>query len=251
MARRLSSRIQPPEIRSQPWSTRKRPTGSAQARELINGPTTESEHAREWALSGGKSGARIRKETTTTGKGERQPAKQANNGDGWRASEHVLLLCGVRVLRLRLLRFRRRRRRLRAGICEQRQTTWAGEEINQHQRVEIEEKSAVDPRGRGGGRANERTSGSPLALPLASAPPPALPFSSSLGFFSAGSAVGGGGDAGGGEPAAEGGGEGGGGGRFWAGIWAAAAEQAASSGSRGEAARWGGRGRGAGRGGRC
>lgn len=82
-----------------------------------------------------------------------------------------------------------------------------------------------------------------MALPLASAPAPALPFSSSLGFFSAGSAVGdGGGDAGGGEPAtgaAEGEGEGGGGGRFWAGIWAAAA--AAASGSRGEAARRGGR----------
>ena len=59
---------------------------------------------------------------------------------------------------------------------------------------------------------------SPLAFPLASAP-----FSSSLGFFSAGSAAGGGGeDAGGGEPApaaAEGEGAGG---RFWAGIGAAA-----------------------------
>jgi hypothetical protein len=44
--------------------------------------------------------------------------------------------------------------------------------------VEIEDKSAVDPRGRGGGRANERTSGSPLASPLASAPPLALPLAS-------------------------------------------------------------------------
>jgi hypothetical protein len=106
--------------------------------------------------------------------------------------------------------------------------------------VGIEEKNAV-----GVERVARRTNeSSPLALPLASAP--ALPFTSSLGFFSAGSAVGSGGDEGGGEPApgaAEGEGEGGGGGggRFWVGICDAAPAAAASR-SRGEAARWGGAG---------